>query len=38
MAHISERKKTGKESRPKGGIELHLGCEKKQRQRSYEED
>ena len=26
MAHISERKKTGKEFEPKNGIKLHLGC------------
>ena len=26
MAHMSERKKTGKEFEPKNGIKLHLGC------------
>jgi len=29
MARISERKKTGKEFKPKGGIKLHLGCGKR---------
>jgi hypothetical protein len=28
MARISERKKTGKEFKPRGGIRLHLGCGK----------